>query len=208
MVTPGERIRELRKARRMSGADLGRALGFPEGQERQRVYKLETGQVELTAEMVVKLAEALHTPEQYILKGGTLSEGPAAVYQETQADDDTIPLFAYGDDGERRVVGMTARPPSLRGVRHAYAIYAPADCMPPRYAPGWLLYVNPNRPAATGRDVLVVRRSGAPQVRQLVRPPQGDKPAALQALTQRGATLLPASDIIALHLIVGSDQEG
>jgi len=53
------------------------------------------------------------------------------------------------------VVDMVRRPPGLSAVKGAYALYVMGDSQSPRFEPGELIYVNPNRPAVAGDDVVV-----------------------------------------------------
>lgn len=53
------------------------------------------------------------------------------------------------------VVDMVRRPPGLSAVKSAYALYVMGDSQSPRFEPGELIYVNPNRPAVPGDDVVV-----------------------------------------------------
>ncbi len=127
-----------------------------------------------------------------------------------QPDADAIPIFAFVVDeaGEttKRAVGMTPRPPSLRAVRDAYAMYTPDDSMEPRYGVGWLLYVNPAKPAREGRDVVVYRKTGLPVVRHLERGASGRQ--RIVALAAEHEEAVAADETMTMHLIVGSDQEG
>jgi transcriptional regulator with XRE-family HTH domain len=214
-MEPFERIRVLRKMRGLTQEKLGIAVGFPEDQARQRVYKIEKNKTPLTSNDLRKFADALQTTAADILEGEDATGGrPAhvrvggAVNSTVVEQGEAIPLIAYSQDGtERRVVGYVERPPSLRGVRHGYAIYAFDDSMEPRYGQGWLLYVNPTKPPRVGRDVLVVRRDGHPPlVRQLERQAQGQ--VTLRALADDERVVLKHGDIAEMHLIMGSDQEG
>ena len=64
-----------------------------------------------------------------------------------------------GTDGVFEINGQileyVERPPSLAGVKNAYAVYVQGDSMSPRFESGWLLHVNPNRPARRGDNVVV-----------------------------------------------------
>lgn len=216
LMEPHERIRQLRLARGLSQEKLGVAVGFDINQARQRVWKIEKNKTPITTADLRKFADALQTTPSDILDGAEepgkrVSAGKRLVGGDVVGtvveQGEAIPLVAYSTDGqERRVVGYVERPPSLRGVRHGYAIYAFDDRMEPRYAPGWLLYVNPTKPPRPGRDVLVVRHNAPPLVRQLES--RGNGKIVLRALADDAPDALKPDEIVDLHLIVGSDQEG
>lgn len=73
-----------------------------------------------------------------------------------------LPIYGSargGVDGAFEMNGQSMdyaeRPPSLTAARNAYAVYVQGDSMWPRFEPGWLLHVNPNRPVRKGDNVVV-----------------------------------------------------
>lgn len=73
-----------------------------------------------------------------------------------------VPVFGRaqgGPDGRfefnGEVIGWEVRPPDLEGVPNVYAVYVDGESMWPRYKPGETVWVNPNRPAKRGEDVVV-----------------------------------------------------
>jgi len=63
------------------------------------------------------------------------------------------------------VVDRAPRYPGLKDNRRAFAIYVEGDSMWPRFDPGDLIYVDPNRPVRIGDDVVIVvanRDAGQP----------------------------------------------
>jgi len=103
-------------------------------------------------------------------------------------------------------IGYTARPANLGGVRGAYAIYMLGDSMEPRYAQGWLLHVNPFKPAIRGRDVVVYKTGQAVLIKQFVRW-DGDT-LVLHQLNPPEDLRIPRDGVLECHLVVGVDQEG
>jgi transcriptional regulator with XRE-family HTH domain len=75
MNTFGNRIRALRKERRMSQAQLAEAAGITS----QAVSDIETGKT-LTTGYLSELARALNTTAEYLRYGDRVGE-PAALYQ-------------------------------------------------------------------------------------------------------------------------------
>ena len=64
--TPGARIRQLRKARGMSQADLADALGCSV----QAIYRYENDKRKLTLPLISQLAEIFHAPPASLIPGG------------------------------------------------------------------------------------------------------------------------------------------
>lgn len=70
-----------------------------------------------------------------------------------------------GENGEYvfngQILDYVACPPSLQLVPDAYSVWVDGESMSPRYRPGELVYVHPNRPPRRGDDVIVqVRPKG------------------------------------------------
>ena len=103
-------------------------------------------------------------------------------------------------------IGYTPRPSNLAGVRDAYAVYMVGNALSPRYEQGWLLHVHPHKPAARGRDVVVLKRDGELLIRQFVA--WEDEALVLRQFNPEGTIKLPRNEVAECHLIVGVDQEG
>ncbi len=54
-----------------------------------------------------------------------------------------------------QVIDTVRRPPALKGIEDAFAIFVTGTSMEPRYFEGDLLFVHPTRPPEPGCDVLV-----------------------------------------------------
>jgi phage repressor protein C with HTH and peptisase S24 domain len=81
------------------------------------------------------------------------------------------------------------------------------DSMSPRYEPGWLLFVNPFKPARPGRDVVVEKKDGAVLIKTLGRRAAGT--VTLHSVNKDYKDIaLPETEISHIHVITGSDQEG
>lgn len=75
---------------------------------------------------------------------------------------DDVPVYGVavgGNDGfffmNGEIVDRVRRPPGVANARKVYGIYVIGESMLPRYEPGELLYVNPDRPASIGDYVVV-----------------------------------------------------
>ncbi|HEY4254602.1 MAG TPA: S24 family peptidase [Roseomonas sp.] len=75
-------------------------------------------------------------------------------------------------------VDRIRRPPGLAANRDAFAIYVEGDSMEPRFEPGEVVVVDPNRPVRPGDDVVLLLESPEPG-----RPPK----AYIKRLVRRGA---------------------
>jgi phage repressor protein C with HTH and peptisase S24 domain len=103
-------------------------------------------------------------------------------------------------------IGYTPRPANLAGVRDAYAIYMVGDSMEPRYVQGWLLHVNPFKPAIRGRDVVVYKKDQAVLIKTFVG--WNDDILTLHQLNPDETLRISRDEVVECHLVVGVDQEG
>lgn len=212
MTAIGDFIKQVRKSRSLSQQKVGEAIGLHGQSAKQKIYRVERGDEDLTATQLADflriyevdpqplLGLDLKIPEQAARERGTLNK-------MRDDFDEFIPVFAFdivNDAPVKRVVGAKQRPPSLRDVRDAYALYVPDDMMEPRYCRGWLLWVNPVKPPSEGRDAVVFTKTGGMAVRHIERRDGRLIAAALQAEGE----IIGESDIATMHLIVGADQEG
>lgn len=167
------------------------------------------GALQVSSEALVRaLQDDADGPRRNISPAGGRVAPDAAVRQQ-----DLIPIRSGNRSGdeihlEEAPVGHTRRPPNLTGVRGAYAIYNMDDSMSPRYEAGWLLHVNPFKPPSPGRDVVVLKKSNnAVLIKQLVRRAKGK--IALRSYNRDYKDVeVNDDDVLSVHLIVGSDQEG
>lgn len=172
----GARIRERREAAGLTQADLAQELGVTRG----AVGNWETGKG-ISTDHLAAIAARLGTSIDYIQRGGT----PGAPLPAPGSNiaglrpllPATIPFAtvpAYGqavggEDGHfilngQKIADLLA-PPSLAGVRDAYAVFVSGESMEPRYFSGEAVFVNPHLPIR--RDDFVVAQ---------IRGPSGDLP--------------------------------
>ena len=104
-------------------------------------------------------------------------------------------------------IGFTDRPPVLKGVDGGYAVRVIGQCMKPRYEPGWLVYIDPNRRLKAGRDV-VVYRHGDPE--GLIKRFVGweDHELVLYQFNPTGTIRIPRDNVAMCNLIVGASHDG
>lgn len=70
MPTFGSRLKAIRVKRKMSGAELGKGLGYPEGDaSRQTINDWEAGRHHPNAVQIAKLCQKLETTADYLVLG-------------------------------------------------------------------------------------------------------------------------------------------
>jgi transcriptional regulator with XRE-family HTH domain len=98
-------------------------------------------------------------------------------------------------------IGTVERPEWLVGRRGAYALAVPDDAMAPAMRAGQTAYCDPGRAAAIGDYVRIVPRNGATWIGRLeARDAAG---ITVRALAERDPKHVAATDLAALHLVVG-----
>jgi phage repressor protein C with HTH and peptisase S24 domain len=207
--------------------ELAREIGL----DPSAVSKLIKGERRLQTDEIAPLAAALQVTGETLLRAlredddtavpvsGARGEPAAAPeryipFGKPSAELDTIPIRSgarAGDEQEMFLedgpVGYTRRPASLAGIKSAYALYAMGDSMSPRYEAGWILFVNPFKPAGPGRDVVVEKTDGAVLVKQLVRRAGGK--VVLRSINPAYKDIeIAEHDIRHIHVITGCDQDG
>lgn len=124
----------------------------------------------------------------------------------------TVPAYgqaAGGKDGRfvlngNKIADILA-PPSLAGVRDAYAVYVVGDSMEERYHPGEIVFVNPRLPVRRGDYVVaqIAGEEGAPPDGYIKRFMSLDaRHLKLEQLNPRKLLQFPASRVVSVHRIV------
>ena len=112
----------------------------------------------------------------------------------------TVPLL--GHDGAP--AAQVKAPPSLTGVKGAYALYAGDGSMEPRYFEGDLVYVNPVQPPRLNDFVVVRLVAGGLLIRRLIG--RTDEKVILERYNPASADEIERGAIIDLHRILNSDE--
>lgn len=118
--------------------------------------------------MMADMARALGVSRLYLSDGVTdLPEPNATIGDAVRESRNRIQILGMavgGEDGRFLLNGETAgyadMPASLEAVRNAYAVYVHGESMLPRYEPGEVVFVNPNRPVRPGDYVVVQIQDG------------------------------------------------
>lgn len=206
------------------------ALARETGIDPSAISKMISGKRALQTDEIAAVADALEVTGETLLRAlretddadpsaRTAAAGPRTpagygARSESGRAVDLIPIRSGGRSGtdqemflEDGPVGYAQRPPNLSGVKGAYSIYNMGDSMSPRYEAGWLLHVNPFKPPAPGRDVVVLKTNNAVLIKQLVRRAKGR--IVLRSYNRDYKDIeLAETEVVSVHLIVGADQEG
>lgn len=94
------------------------------------------------------------------------------------------------------------RPGSLKGVTNAFALYVVGETMEPRFFPGELVFVNPNRPLTRHCFVAIEMTDGRGIIRQFVR--RSEAETIVRQLNPDKQTHLRPADVKRLCRIVGA----
>ncbi|HEV7370623.1 helix-turn-helix domain-containing protein [Arenibaculum sp.] len=172
-------LRVLRERAGLTQGQLADRAGTSQGQ----IAKLERGERKLTVDWAVKLARELGAEPIDLLPAvsgeaaprpparASVPAAPVLRHQAARA----LPVRAaarggvdqemYLEDGPIDWVGC---PDWLVNAPDAYAMYVVGDSMSPRFRPRQLLFVSPRRPPAAGDGVIVVKKSQAVLIKELV----------------------------------------
>jgi phage repressor protein C with HTH and peptisase S24 domain len=216
------RIREFRQR---AGLSM-QALADLAGTSAPQINKLEKGERRLTVDWMVRIGRALGVdPKELMIiepEGGTLpmtagrGPGPGGIPAPLGAvpidlGRPDLPVLGRAQGGptgvlmipvEQQAVDWTYRPPQLRGVSDAFAVFAYDDSMHPMYKHGQTLWIHPYLPAKPGDGVLIVKQSDEALIKELVRRTESE--VVLRQYRPESEFAIPQSDIRLLYRIVGA----
>lgn len=205
-------MKRLREERRLTLERVAELAGTT----RQQIHKLETGERRMTVEWMVKLGKAFGVEPKELLPpeapatGGKvptlaeISRGPVSfgepdlpIHGRAQGGRG-VPLIPEG----AMPVDYIHRPPQLRNVKDAFAVYVYDDSMSERYEHGETLWVNPHLPTPSGCFVVVVLNNDEAIVKKLLS--RSDDVLRLRQLNPKKDFTLKMSDVRHVYRIVGS----
>ena len=204
--TLGQRVKERRLALGWSQPQLAERVG---GITYQAIQQLEQGG---GTKHLVSIARALGTTAEWLQDG----HGPApskSVPGQALEPIRVLGLAECGPDGwslwNGEVIDVANRPASLSGVRNGYAVYVVGTSMEPRYHPGEVVHIHPDKPLVVGGYVLVQRRGkkGEPPAAVIKR--LAGRTGAKVVLEQFNPPKLleiKTADIVSIHRVVGSAE--
>jgi phage repressor protein C with HTH and peptisase S24 domain len=91
--------------------------------------------------------------------------------------------------------------PNQANVREPFALEVADVSMSPRYEPGEIVYVAPNRRPTAGRDCVVVTTDGQGLLKRYVR--QTDRELVLEQLNPPQELTIPLDQVAQIHMVVG-----
>ena len=213
----GARIRERREAAGLTQADLASELGVSRG----AVGNWELGKG-ISTDNLAAIAARLGTSIDYIKLGTAGGPAPfpgsniAGARAPAVLPFVTVPAYGQavgGEDGHfilngQKIADVLA-PPSLAGIRDAYAVYVSGESMEPRYFSGEAVFVNPHLPIR--RDDFVVAQirgagSDTPKgyVKRFVR--MSESRLVLAQYNPVKELIFPRSQVVSVHRIVMGGQ--
>jgi phage repressor protein C with HTH and peptisase S24 domain len=185
---------ELRR-RDLPRAALGRHLGL----DPKQMNRLENGQRRLQRHEHAAALEflGLAAPPAQVA-GGTIVPMPGLV-----------PLFGWvgaASDGrltlaEQSLRGYVPMHPNQANVRDAFALEVADVSMSPRYEPGEIVYLAPNRMPRTGTDCVVVTTDGEGLLKRFVS--RGADQMVLHQLNPNKQLTLDLRAVAQVHSVVG-----
>jgi phage repressor protein C with HTH and peptisase S24 domain len=209
------RIRELRLK---AGLSM-QALADRAGTSAPQINKLEKGERRLTVDWMVRIGKALGVDPTELLppnltsgrtsSGGVPESMRASPIEVGQAD---LPVLGRAQGGrsgvliipaEQSPVDWTYRPPQLRGVQDAFAVFAYDDSMHPMYKHGQTLWVHPHLPVKAGDGVLIVKHGDEAIVKELVRRTESEV-VLKQYRPNEAEFALPLAEIRSIYRVIGA----
>src|SRR5262249_26689673 len=179
------RLRQARERASLTQSELARRIGV----KPQSIQALESGAAKSTSH-VVAIARVLGVSPDWLDRGeGEGSARPRASRQETSrvlepaggGARDRPPRGRAGGGSEGALmlggappIDWTFRPPELRGVRDAFAMYVSDQSMEDAgLRHGTIIHVHPYKRPRPGDFVVVVRKSGEAGIKRLGRAASG-----------------------------------
>lgn len=187
-------IAALMAEQNKSRADLGRLLGLDSSQ----VNRVFNGKRRIQYHERIKIDEWLGQSQSLTATSGVVVAGP-----------NMIPLYGYvgaASEGrltlaEQNLRGYVPMHPAQQHVREAFALEVNDISMSPRYEPGEMVYLAPNRWPTRDQDCVVVTKEGEGLLKRFVR--RDHTKIVLHQLNPGADIDVQLDDIEAIHTVVG-----
>ena len=164
----GERVRRARKHAKLTQAQLGKAVGLKQA----TISDLEKGDSRSSA-YLVQIAKACRVDPHWLATGAGSMEPCARDGGARYAIDSNVapaprvqgmaPELSWVQAGSWTEVCQVENDPEamswhprVAGGEHTFVLRVVGDSMLPEYPPGRLIFVDPERPARNGDDVIAV----------------------------------------------------
>lgn len=193
MDTDVASIRALMNQQGKTQADLGRLLGLDSSQ----VNRIFNGKRRIQYHERVKIDEWLGQAQQMGVTGNVVPMPHM------------VPLYGFvgaASEGrltlaEQNLRGYVAMHPAQQHVRDAFALEVSDISMSPRYEPGEIVYLAPNRWPSRDQDCVVVTTEGQGLLKRYIKRDQ-EKITLFQLNPSQDIEVL-LSDLDAIHTVVG-----
>lgn len=210
-------LRRIRRERDLSMEKLGAMVGT----DASTINKMEKGQMRLSDKWLPKLADALGVTADELLAAGPAAVVPRRELRPAEIDvppaqtlPNDVPVKGTAAGSHLRgafqldvdtIIDWVRRPPALSGARGAYALYVEGSSMEPRYMPGDLVFVHPDRPPRQGDTVVVQVQVGPHQpieatIGTLLR--RTEKAVTIEKLNPKAEVALARNTIRAIHKVL------
>lgn len=141
--------------------------------------------------------------------------GGKAATEETSLPPDTLPIrgVAAGSTLGTALIGdiidYVERPAGLRHVADAYGLFVVGESMAPRYTPGELVFVHPQRPIARGDNVIVQTRhydGDKVSVSLKIFETIDDKKLTLRQINPAATSEVARNVVVAVHRVLTTNE--
>lgn len=154
---------EALKAQGFSRAELGRKLGLDSSQ----LSRLFSGRRKLQRFEAEVATQWLGIPNgSAVAPGGTVVPMPGMVPLYGWAGASSLERLTIADQNLR---GYVPGHPNQAHLRDAFALEVADVSMSPRYEPGEIIYIAPNRWPSRGQDCVVVTKDGGGYLKRFIR---------------------------------------
>jgi phage repressor protein C with HTH and peptisase S24 domain len=162
----GEWLKSELKRAEMKQADLARQLSAGLGRtvDRATVNKMISGRRAIAADELIAITRILGVEMTTMSRNNVVTnETDLLLHRSPAVLKPAIPVVGEPDHmgGNRLIfpeddcVEWTFSPPGLENTHGIYAVYVHGTQMSPRYRPGEMVWINPNKPLKCGDDVIV-----------------------------------------------------
>ena len=187
-------IEQAMKSQGKSRAQLGRLLGLDSAQVNRLFNKKRRLQLHEHRKIQAWLGDA--TPSHSPYTNITPMPGMVPLYGWVGATSASRLVLA-----EQSLRGYVPMHPAQSHVREAFALEVADVSMVPRYEPGEIAYIVPNRWPRAGQDCVVITTDGEGLLKIFVRR-EGDM-VILRQLNPEKNLEIPAEKVTSIHAVVG-----
>jgi phage repressor protein C with HTH and peptisase S24 domain len=212
----GEWLKSELKRAEMKQADLARQLSARLGRtvDRATVNKMISGRRAIAADELIAVTQILGVEMTTISRNNVVTnETDLLLHRPPAVLKPAIPVIGQPDrmGGNQLIfpeddcVEWTFSPPGLENTHGIYAVYVHGTQMSPRYRPGEMVWINPNKPLKRGDDVLVrLKDAKTAQTIGIIREfvAWQDRELVLAMFNPSGEERYALDEVISIHPVV------